>query len=120
MPNIIISNADDFDFEREVTDIPEDQTVATGRFAIRETEDSEAIITKDLTTGAVQGVGQIVIDDTTTVIVQLTDEDTDLLTPDIWYFYGLRVTTDADMDKQVEVGRLLAQRNVAREDGSGG
>lgn len=114
MANLTISINDDFDIERDVTDIPDGQTIETAWLALAAQEDGDDLILKEITTDAEIGVGEIQIDSAgeTRVVFQLTNEDTADLTRDIWYWYGITVETDQGIVRQIETGRLVARSSI--------
>lgn len=117
LANLVIG--DDYDVERSVEGVPDDDTLASGWLTIKEPSaesDSDAIIQKQISTLEVAGVG--VIDDTGTdgtgnILFQLTNDDTALLSP-IPYVYDIQVKTAAGKIYTVESGRILPVNQVTQ------
>jgi hypothetical protein len=111
---------DDFDVTRTVTDVPASTTISKAWLYVklRKTDaDADALITKEITSGAVTGVGQITdtgADETGAVLFQLTADDTALLTGNQLYHYGIKVKTASGKYKTVEQGCFVPQPAVVQ------
>ncbi len=106
---------DDYDYERFVDGIPDGASVETADFVVKkrlEDAESEAVIRKEVTTTAQQGVGQVLETGHDSaaraqVLIQLTSEETSVLNSRILYWYVLKVRTDTSMTFTVTRGRFL-------------
>lgn len=113
---------DDYDITREVTGIPEDDTIEEAWLTIKLTEfddDEDAIIQKNITSAPAIGVGQVLdIGDNSakvgSILFQLTATDTGLLDSYTLYRYDIQVLTTAGKRSTREQGVLLPQGQITQ------
>lgn len=116
--NLVIG--DDYDFRREVTDIPEGATLTKAWLTIQihpAAADSEAVIQKEITVdpsddgqildeGGSSGEGEI--------IFQLTKTETADLYPNISYPYDIQVLTSTDKVHTLEKGLINPIQGITK------
>lgn len=112
-----IVRGNDFDVIRTITDVPEGTTLTKAWLTIKQYEtqlDAEAVLQKVITSVLTPGVGQITdtgADETASVIFQLTNANTLLLTA-YMYFYDIKVLTASGVLRTVEKGTILPQNQI--------
>lgn len=114
---------DKYQVDHPITNVPAGQLLTKAWFTVKltATEDDPGVIQKILSMTNQPGVGQITdtgASGTGQVRVDLTKDDTKLLTPGVRYFFDIQVLTDAaDPGPTTTVlGRLQALQGVTEAD----
>lgn len=117
------SPGDDVDVRRIVTDLPTGQTVTNAWLTIKEKleqMDTEAIISKAITTANQSGIGHIEDDGagdlSATLRFDLREIDTKLLKPLRAYHHEVKIRTNANKVSRPFVGLTIAEDRVTRKE----
>jgi hypothetical protein len=105
---------DDFDVIRLVTDVPAGVTIAKAWFMVKarlNDTDGSAVITKEITTSAVEGTGQIADDGDSDgageLVFQLRTAETEDLVASKRYHYGIKVLLSNGLKDTLGTGELV-------------
>lgn len=113
MPNLTLTIGDTFTYTKALAAYtPADETVIQAVFAIKANEadsDNVATILKDITEGDhLDGSLAFDSDDNATLTIKVHPFDSVDMTPNIWYWYGVKILTDVGSEITVTRGRILA------------
>lgn len=108
---------DNLDIEKDITDIPAGETLATAWFTVKRKPtdlDADAIMQKTITSGSSSSgiITDIGIDGTGHVKFTLLPADTLLLAPNNEYLYDIQVETSAGKIFTKDYGKIIGHQQI--------